>query len=641
VIAISKLTKAFGARDIFRDADLQIGARDRIALVGPNGSGKTTLIEMIAGEQTPDAGDISIAGGVVSGYLRQETDSLRGATILNEMMSARRDVTDTGHRLQILEDEIGHTDGDERHRLVEEYGHIQHRYLALGGYDLEHEAKRILGGLGFREQDFSRPTESLSGGWLMRLALSKLLLVGPDLLMLDEPTNHLDVESVEWLEKFLGAYEGAIVLVSHDRDFINSIATRIVEIDQTKLTSYTGNFEEFIAQRELMVQQLEAAAKNQARKVAATQEFIDRFRYKASKARQVQSRIKSLDKMERASSPATRRRAMKVTFPQPPRPGRVVMELTDIKFAYDQSLVYEDLNLIIERGQKIALVGPNGAGKTTLLKLLAGALLPQAGTRTLGHNVDCGYYAQHQIEALTPSNRVVEEFQLAVPPHLNLNPRTVLGRFLFTGDDAHKRVSVLSGGERSKLALAKLLVSPHNILCMDEPTNHLDMISRDALDDALTEYTGCLVLITHDRHLIRSVANRIIEVVDGRITEFDGDYDYYLRKRSENRAVSSARPPSAEKTKQRRKSEAQARAGTKTLRDNVARLEAKIADSTMEVDRLTEQMSSPSFYSDCEDIGAFMKRFDSLRKQLGDFEKRWEEAATLLELSKTKEPAGS
>ncbi len=639
MISISKLTKAFGARYIFRDADLQIGVRDRIALVGPNGSGKTTLIEMIAGEQQLDAGDISIAGGVVSGYLRQETDSLRGATLLNEMMSARRDVTDTGHRLRILEDEIGQTTGHEHHRLVEEYGHIQDRYLVLGGYDLEHEAKKILGGLGFREQDFGSPTESLSGGWLMRLALSKLLLVGPDLLMLDEPTNHLDVESVEWLEKFLGAYEGAILLVSHDRDFINAIATRVVEIDQTKLTSYTGNFEQFIEQRELIVEQLEAAAKNQARKVAATQEFIDRFRYKASKARQVQSRIKSLDKMERISAPAQRRRAMKVTFPQPPRPGRVVMELKDINFAYENSLVYENLNLIIERGQKIALVGPNGAGKTTLLKLLAGALAPQSGTRTKGHNVDCGYYAQHQIEALTPSNRVVDELQLAVPPHLNLNPRTVLGRFLFTGDDAHKRVSVLSGGERSKLALAKLLVSPHNILCMDEPTNHLDMVSRDALEDALTEYTGCLVLITHDRHLIRGIANRIVEVVEGRVTEFDGDYDYYLDRRSEQRAMATSKPAAADKTKGRRRAEAQVRAGTKALRDRVSRVETQMTDLSAEIDQLTGQMSSPTFYTECEDIGAFMKHFDSLRQQLDGLEKRWEEAATLLELS--KEPTRS
>lgn len=639
MISISKLSKAFGARYIFRDADLQIGVRDRIALVGPNGSGKTTLIEMIAGEQHPDAGDISIAGGVVSGYLRQETDSLRGKTLLTEMMSARRDVTDAGHRLRILEDEIGQTTGHEHHRLVEEYGHIQDRYLVLGGYDLEHEAKKILGGLGFREQDFGSPTESLSGGWLMRLALSKLLLVGPDLLMLDEPTNHLDVESVEWLEKFLGAYEGAILLVSHDRDFINAIATRVVEIDQTKLTSYTGNFEKFIEQRELIALQLEAAAKNQARKVAATQEFIDRFRYKASKARQVQSRIKSLDKMERISAPARRHKAMKVTFPQPPRPGRVVMELKDINFAYENSLVYENLNLIIERGQKIALVGPNGAGKTTLLKLLAGALVPQAGTRDLGHNVDCGYYAQHQIEALTPSNRVVDELQLAVPPHLNLNPRTVLGRFLFTGDDAHKRVSVLSGGERSKLALAKLLVSPHNILCMDEPTNHLDMVSRDALEDALTEYTGCLVLITHDRHLIRGIANRIVEVVEGRVTEFNGDYDYYLDRRSEQRAIGPSKHPTAEKTKERRRAEAQVRAGTKVLRDKVSRLERQMAGLSTEIERLTEQMSSPTFYSECEDIGAFMKRFDSLRQHLEGLEIRWEEVATLLESS--KEPAGS
>ncbi|MGH2749286.1 MAG: ABC-F family ATP-binding cassette domain-containing protein [Actinomycetota bacterium] len=633
MITISGLDKSFGLRDLFRGADLRVGARDRVALVGPNGSGKTSLLDMIAGDLVPDGGEIVVARDAVIGYLHQETDALRGRALIEEMLSAGAEVTETGHRLALLEEEMAELEpGDELDRLVAEYGRLQDRFSTLGGYTLESEAKRILAGLGFREEHFSRRTETFSGGWLMRIALAKLLLATPDILMLDEPTNHLDVESVEWLERFLDRYEGAVLLISHDRDFINGIATKVVEIVGAGLVTYTGNFESFARQREEVARQAEAAAKHQAREIAKTELFINRFRYKESKAKQVQSRIKALGRMERAEAPRRPRKTMTFSFPDPPRPGRDVVVLSGIRFGYDGNPVYDSLGLVVERGQKIALVGPNGAGKTTLLKLLAGELEPQSGERRLGHNVELGYFAQHQIEALDPANRVIEELKRAIPPEVDIKPRNLLGRFLFSGEEVDKPVAVLSGGERTRLALAKLLISPANILCLDEPTNHLDMQSRDVLEDALTEYSGALVLITHDRHLIRNVADRIVEVVDGKTSVFEGDYDYYLSKRRRVVTEGPSEPtPNGAPKKELRRRAAEARTRTKSLRDRVARIEAELDGLSVTLERLEAVMADPELYASGSDVAGLVRDYEGARARVRTLEAEWDDATRALE----------
>ncbi|MDQ4145949.1 MAG: ABC-F family ATP-binding cassette domain-containing protein [Actinomycetota bacterium] len=640
MLAITGLNKAFGARDIFVDAKLQIYARDRVAIVGPNGSGKTTLLDVIDGAQHPDSGEIHLVKDAVVGYLRQETDALRGRTLIEEMVTSGTAAAELGHRLAVLEAEMGELEpGPERDKVVQEYGRLQDRYSSLGGYSLEHEAKRILGGLGFSQEDFERRTESFSGGWLMRIALAKLLLANPDLLMLDEPNNHLDLESVVWLERFLRTYEGAVILISHDRDLINAFSTKVIELRDKKLYSYSGDYESFIAQRELEMEQLEAAARNQARKVAQTQLFINRFRYKSTLASRVQSRVKALEKMERIEAPSRSRKKMNLSFPEPPRSGRVVMELSKVRFAYGETDVYEDLDFVLERGQKVALVGPNGAGKSTLLKLLAGALVPRGGERTLGHNVSFAYFAQHQIEALTLTNTVLAELRSAIPAGVDVDARRLLGRFLFTGDDADKRVSVLSGGERTRLALAKMLVSPVNLLCMDEPTNHLDMWSRDVLEEALQEYSGSLVLITHDRHLIRSIANRIVEVVEGRVTSFEGDYDYYLSKRQPREEpdappVRSTPAPGRSvgpKTKEQKRAEAEARARSKTLRDRVRKLELELERVGAELGAMEKEFADPEFYATREDVAEVTQRYEARKRRVQRLEAQWAEAVQVLE----------
>jgi ATP-binding cassette, subfamily F, member 3 len=638
MLSITDLDKAFGARDLFVGAQLQVYARDRVAIVGPNGSGKTTLLDMIVRDQRPDGGEIRLINDAVVGYLRQETDALRGTTLLHEVTSRNNPVAQVGHRLAVLENEMADLrPGPERDRVVAEYGRLQDRYSSMGGYSLEHEAKRILGGLGFRQDDFSRMTDTFSGGWLMRIALAKLLVANPDLLMLDEPTNHLDLESVVWLERFLRTYEGAVILISHDRDLINALATKVVELRDRRLFAYTGDYEAFVSQRELEIEQLEAAAKNQARKVAQTQEFINRFRYKKRLASRVQSRIRTLEKMEKIDVPRRTRKKMNLSFPQPPRAGRIVLELSDVRFGYDGVPVYSDLGLTVERGDKIALVGPNGAGKSTLLKLLAGVISPQSGERRLGHNVALGYFAQHQIEALNALNTVLDELRGSIPQGVDVDARRLLGRFLFSGDDVDKRVAVLSGGERTRLALAKLLVSPVNLLCMDEPTNHLDMWSRDVLEDALSEYSGAIVLITHDRHLIRSVSNRIVEVVAGRVTNYIGDYDYYLSKRDtdepapvqpEAKKVSSSAGP---KTKEQKRLEAEARAQTSKLRSRVRSIEAELDRLDAEITRVEKRLASSDTYMSGEDIVELSRRYESSRKRKERLEAEWAETVESLE----------
>ena len=640
MLTVTGLEKAFGARDIFVDAQLQVYARDRIAIVGSNGSGKTTLLDMIVGDQQPDAGEIRLIKDAVVGYLRQETDVLRGKPLLEEVASTGNPVAQMGHRLAVLQAEMGEIEpGDERDKVVAEYGRLEDRFASLGGYSLEAEAKAVLAGLGFAEDDLGRMTETFSGGWLMRIALAKLLVANPDLLMLDEPTNHLDLESVVWLERFLASYEGAVLLISHDRDLINAFATKVVEVRDRHLATYPGDYESFVAKRELELTQAEALARNQARKIAQTEAFINRFRYKATLASRVQSRIKSLDKMERVTAPTRSRKAMRLSFPQPPRPGRVVVELENVLFGYDERPVYEGLDVALERGDKVALAGPNGAGKSTLLKLLAGELEPQAGKRRVGHNVTLGYFAQHQIEALTPTNKVLQELRSAIPSGVDVDARRLLGRFLFSGDDVDKRVQVLSGGERTRLALAKLLVSPVNLLFLDEPTNHLDMWSRDVLEDALQEYGGAIVLITHDRHLIRNVANRVIEVVNGRVTSFEGDYDYYLSKREREEPPpvvpeprKEAKPQSSgPKSKEQKRLEAKKRAETKAAQDKVRTLEKELERLAVDLKDLEETLAQPDTYMSGVDVAELARTYQEGRRRQQKLESAWTDAMQALE----------
>ena len=525
MLTIKNLTKAMGGRTLFREANLTVNWGERVALVGPNGAGKSTLFKIVLDEETMDEGTVDRDEYAITGFLAQEAGEPTDETIIEIAMGIDDEMVNI---LRVIRE--GETSGKLD---TPEFAKAQDRFTELNGYALEPKAKKILSGLGFKQEDFEKSAREFSGGWVMRSHIARLLVMEPDLLMMDEPTNHLDLMSLLWFQRYLSNYPGAILMISHDRDFMDGLVEQVVEIDpdEMSLVSYTGTYSSYQEQRQLRYDQKVQAWRNHKKEMDRVQEFIDRFRNVGSKASQVQDRIRQLDKMkEKMTKPRAPRKVFKFTFPEPPRSNQKVVELEKIHQAYGEKKIYEGLDLTLERGEKIVLVGPNGAGKSTLLKIISGHLEFQSGERKVGYATKMGYFSQHRTDSLNEDNTVMDEVMAANKTLAEADVRAVLGSFLFRRSDVDKRIRVLSGGEKSRLNLVKFLVDPPNLLLMDEPTTHLDINSIDALVQGLKKYQGTLVFISHDVHFIRSLAETTLHINNGAVTRYTGGYDYFIEK---------------------------------------------------------------------------------------------------------------
>lgn len=628
---LQEIAKGFGGRQLFTGVNWQIQGRDRVGLVGDNGTGKSTLLKLLAGLESPDDGQVHKARGTSLGYLPQECLVHTGRSLFEEVRAARDDLLLMATAMRELETAVA--DGDQA--MLDRYASLQDEFRQNGGYELDAEIGRVLAGLGFEESDWQKDCAHFSGGWQMRIALARLLLKQPTLLLLDEPTNHLDLPAREWLEDYLSDYPYCVLIVSHDRHFLDRVTNRTVEIWNSALHDFKGNYSAYLAAREQRIETLRAAKEKQDREIEKMEAFITRFRAKADKAALVQSRVKQLDKIVRIQLPEESK-SVAFTFPTPPKAGRLAMELARIEHGYDDLCVLDKIDLVIERGERIALVGANGAGKSTLMRIISGVEVPQSGTRTEGHNMQLAYFAQDQAETLTMQRTVLEEITAAAPFDMVPKVRNILGSFLFRGDDVHKKVSVLSGGERNRLALAILLLRPANLLLLDEPTNHLDIASKEVLLEALKRYTGTLLFVSHDRYFVDALSSRVVEISHGQTLSHPGNYGDFIRFKQSL----GDRSHSEDRVEQRQAKEVKV-APSSTPTEHVARKEEKrqerkrqremkeIEDriSTLEDEQavLEEKMADPEVAGDHGRLTTLSKEHGENAQELETLYARWEE----------------
>ena len=639
MLQLQDVTKAFGEKTLLEHVTWQIGDRDRVGLCGPNGAGKTTLLKMLAGLDEPDSGVIQKPNALTLGYLPQDGLAHSGRTVRDEASLALKPLLDLKNEMHDLEARLGDTtlDAAEHDAILARYSEVQDRFRLSDGYQIELKVATVLRGLGFEPDAQEQLTDHLSGGWQMRLALAKLLLSAPDLLLLDEPTNHLDLDARNWLEEYLVAYPHAVIVVSHDRYFLDTVVTHIADLTLRKITEYHTNYTKYLEQRDAAMERLRAAKQQQDEEIQRVEEFINRFRYQATKAAQVQSRIKMLEKVERLEVPPERKK-IHFQFPSSMKSGRMVLELKDVRKSYGDKLVLDHVKLHIERGDRIALVGHNGAGKSTLMRILSGEEAPDKGTRTEGHQVVMQYFAQDEATRLDPKLTVHETMSADSPHTMVPAIRNILGGFLFSGDDVYKKAGVLSGGERTRLAVARMLLRPSNTLLLDEPTNHLDIDSKEVLLDALADYGGTLIFVSHDRYFVEKLATKIIDVGDGKALLYPGTYESFLWSKQQKEAPAPKPQPSRAKPQapgpkatqsyeDRKRASAEERKrerAFKALKNRLADLEARIADREKQIKDVEQAMSAPDFYSDREKSKPVLARHQALMWEVGELLGQWE-----------------
>jgi ATP-binding cassette subfamily F protein 3 len=653
VLHLVDVAKGFGKKTLFQNASLHISQGDRIGLVGPNGSGKTTIFRLITGEASPDTGEVTTRKGLRIGYLAQEVAPGREGRLLRTVTDGVRGLGALRREREVLLAELHDrrehgADDEATHALAARLAALDERFEHAGGYEVEGEARAVLAGLGFGADDLERPLGTFSGGWQVRAELARLLLDRPDLLLLDEPTNHLDLESMQWFESYLAQFGGAFVVVSHDREFLNRVVSKIVEVRPDGMKAFPGDYDTYRRMKADEIVLAEKRFKEQQARIREIQDFIDRNRVRKDRASQVQSRMKMLAGIERLEAPRAEG-GIAFRFPSPPRSGRIVLTLEGLVQRYGANTVFDGLELTLYQGERIAMVGPNGAGKSTLLKVLAGRLAPTDGRRTLGTNVTIDYYAQHQLEALETRNTVLGEISRIADVATGPMLRGVLGAFRFSGEDVDKTVGVLSGGEKARLALAKMLLRPANLLLMDEPTNHLDITSREVLEEALRQYDGTLVITSHDRRFIDAVATKVIEVHPGArgVITYPGNYSEYVWKKAREGATAApptgsaaaaatdATPRQRDLERERKRREAEQRAKVSRLlaplRERLAKVESAVEKGEARQQQLTARLADPTLYLDAEAARAAAAEHDTVARRLKELYAHWEEVQLQLE----------